>query len=366
MLCQLDAEVDDWALGDLPHVFGKIGKPAIGALVRLANGADRQDCIRAIAAEGLQRVAEYHAETRAEVVAHLAEMITKAAQSNIEFNTAVLVGLADLRAAEAAEAIERAFANDCLDIGMIGDWEDVRRKLGVEGLGLEMPKHPHNSIERFRRRMGIGIFSDQPIFKDGECMPDAEQAYYEQASHLFSKSNEAEQVIDRFGDLRWFRMFLEFGLHYRGEIVDEMMIGGVEDFVFEHIPRKISTEPEQAASIVWELTMFWEYLNRVFELPYAKSIIEWLKTDGMAARLEAALSDSTNFGLAKSMFMSGKNAGDDMTSEKGMAEFIAAYNRSLLSGTVSAPATNVSGRQRIGRNDPCPCGSGKKFKKCCR
>jgi uncharacterized protein YecA (UPF0149 family) len=22
-------------------------------------------------------------------------------------------------------------------------------------------------------------------------------------------------------------------------------------------------------------------------------------------------------------------------------------------------------RQKIGRNDPCPCGSGKKFKKCC-
>ena len=22
-------------------------------------------------------------------------------------------------------------------------------------------------------------------------------------------------------------------------------------------------------------------------------------------------------------------------------------------------------REKIGRNDPCPCGSGKKFKKCC-
>ncbi|MBO0798476.1 MAG: SEC-C domain-containing protein [Blastocatellia bacterium] len=22
-------------------------------------------------------------------------------------------------------------------------------------------------------------------------------------------------------------------------------------------------------------------------------------------------------------------------------------------------------KQKIGRNDPCPCGSGKKFKKCC-
>jgi uncharacterized protein YecA (UPF0149 family) len=25
----------------------------------------------------------------------------------------------------------------------------------------------------------------------------------------------------------------------------------------------------------------------------------------------------------------------------------------------------VSGRKKVGRNDPCPCGSGKKYKKCC-
>jgi hypothetical protein len=27
--------------------------------------------------------------------------------------------------------------------------------------------------------------------------------------------------------------------------------------------------------------------------------------------------------------------------------------------------SNDSGKKKIGRNDPCPCGSGKKFKKCC-
>ena len=28
-------------------------------------------------------------------------------------------------------------------------------------------------------------------------------------------------------------------------------------------------------------------------------------------------------------------------------------------------APKSEGKQRVGRNDPCPCGSGKKFKKCC-
>jgi uncharacterized protein YecA (UPF0149 family) len=34
----------------------------------------------------------------------------------------------------------------------------------------------------------------------------------------------------------------------------------------------------------------------------------------------------------------------------------------------SKPASNVidfASKQKVGRNEPCPCGSGKKYKKCC-
>ena len=30
-----------------------------------------------------------------------------------------------------------------------------------------------------------------------------------------------------------------------------------------------------------------------------------------------------------------------------------------------APATPIINKKNVNRNDPCPCGSGKKFKKCC-
>lgn len=29
------------------------------------------------------------------------------------------------------------------------------------------------------------------------------------------------------------------------------------------------------------------------------------------------------------------------------------------------PVEQAHGERAVGRNDPCPCGSGKKFKKCC-
>ena len=37
----------------------------------------------------------------------------------------------------------------------------------------------------------------------------------------------------------------------------------------------------------------------------------------------------------------------------------------LFGGKTETPEPSASGRKPVGRNDPCPCGSGKKFKKCC-
>ncbi|AKH19770.1 YchJ family protein [Sedimenticola thiotaurini] len=37
----------------------------------------------------------------------------------------------------------------------------------------------------------------------------------------------------------------------------------------------------------------------------------------------------------------------------------------FVEGELVPPATRVNSSPKIGRNDPCPCGSGKKYKKCC-
>ena len=37
-----------------------------------------------------------------------------------------------------------------------------------------------------------------------------------------------------------------------------------------------------------------------------------------------------------------------------------------LDGKVSQQTSAVTKEKEVGRNDPCPCGSGKKYKKCCK
>lgn len=79
-----------------------------------------------------------------------------------------------------------------------------------------------------------------------------------------------------------------------------------------------------------------------------------------------------------------RDGGED--DEEGLVEFIAQYRNEkgekvdhhelakfgreegkwvFLDGNPVAPKTYVRAEPRIGRNDPCPCGSGKKYKKCC-
>jgi uncharacterized protein YecA (UPF0149 family) len=43
------------------------------------------------------------------------------------------------------------------------------------------------------------------------------------------------------------------------------------------------------------------------------------------------------------------------------------YNsrRERTAPMILAPTQKQLVRKRIGRNDPCPCGSGRKFKRCC-
>jgi len=45
--------------------------------------------------------------------------------------------------------------------------------------------------------------------------------------------------------------------------------------------------------------------------------------------------------------------------EPDKAEDISDVERALVARQPKVPAT------KVGRNDPCPCGSGQKFKKCC-
>ncbi len=48
-----------------------------------------------------------------------------------------------------------------------------------------------------------------------------------------------------------------------------------------------------------------------------------------------------------------------------LGRYVAALRPAYLEAAADRPRPIVSVTSKIGRNDPCPCGSGQKYKKCC-
>ena len=54
-----------------------------------------------------------------------------------------------------------------------------------------------------------------------------------------------------------------------------------------------------------------------------------------------------------------------MDKEKKTIEEMQAEDRAAETGLEPAVAYRLPPSKKVGRNAPCPCGSGKKYKKCC-
>lgn len=196
----------------------------------------------------------------------------------------------------------------------------------------------------------------------------------------FEKSSEAEAFMAEFDtSLGWPVTYMDLAAQYFCATPATITPDETAEILFDIFPAEVSVEPDTAHGIVAELRAFWQFLKRTRSLEKADAMLEML-TDEDADCLESYLADSSNFGMAKSFVMMGMNAGFDMTDQDDMDRFMHAYNVNLLGELASddvddAMAISATPRQRavpirnesqrVGRNEPCPCGSGRKYKKCC-
>jgi hypothetical protein len=164
--------------------------------------------------------------------------------------------------------------------------------------------------------------------QDGEIDDERVAKYIDGLMQEFVASAEAQPVFDQYGDSGWPALMVEYAVNYLDKTPSKMLLADFNEIVFELFPCKVSTPPESAPSIVAELRAFWSFLGRQYGLANAPRIVASL-TDAAARRLERELANPANYGMAKSLFMGGIQAGFDMTTQDGINEFMNEYNSSL-------------------------------------
>lgn len=136
MMVEMDQRGDDWHLQEFPYALALIGPAALPAIVARLNDPASEEYVQVCLADSLEHLAEAHPELREQVVQHLAEKLARFEENSPTVNGFLVSYLLDLKATEAAETMERAYAAGAVDESICGGWEEVRTELGVEGMGL--------------------------------------------------------------------------------------------------------------------------------------------------------------------------------------------------------------------------------------
>jgi hypothetical protein len=130
---------------------------------------------------------------------------------------------------------------------------------------------------------------------------------------------------------------MDFAANYFGATIATLRPAELREIVFEIIPRKVSIEASEAQWIIEENRAFYAFLERELGLEQADGCLRVLGGDAVR-KLEAALSDPRNFGMAKSLVMAGHQAGFDMQSKKGIEAWMREVQTKPLPPSVRIPS----------------------------
>jgi uncharacterized protein YchJ len=183
----------------------------------------------------------------------------------------------------------------------------------------------------------------------------AKSKFFEQLTQ--DQKQESEFILETFS---------EYMYSYHGLSPQEWNAAGLEECCLETLPKKVSADEIYFQSIASVLCAFFAFAEEKNVLKNTSTLAKSVKA--IDRQIAENASNPKSWGPAKSLVMAAQESGVDVANQKEMNRFIALYNQRLLSeSTVAPPASKAEPvhNPKIGRNEPCPCGSGKKYKKCC-
>ena len=175
---------------------------------------------------------------------------------------------------------------------------------------------------------------DVQAFYEDELGQDEErfEAFRDALDERFYTSPEWVECSAAEGEEEgyWAGHFVHYSTLYLAVPLAKVDADDVDEILFDVFPRKISlTAPEETEEALDELIAFWHFLKREFGLENADTVLQALHSVDLQEFTEAMF-DPANFGMAKSFFMEGMQAGYDMTNQDEMNAFMKVYNARVL------------------------------------
>lgn len=207
----------------------------------------------------------------------------------------------------------------------------IRTHAGEIGVTLRAPYERVSGPYRPVHDLLAGLFD----LAQAEDMIDPEERgpLEDELLCRFEASPEARGV----SDVQACRFVMDFAADYFGETVVTLGPSELREIIFQIIPRKVGIDASEARWIIEDNRAFYAFLKRECDLAEADACLRVLGGNAVK-KLEAALSDSRNFGMAKSVILAGRDAGFDVDTEEGLEAWMRVAQGMPVPPSVGGPA----------------------------
>jgi uncharacterized protein len=351
-----------WFDEELHNVIAELGTPHLPWMLKNLSNEALDPLFRGGFAEAISTISKRDKSCHDTLKSELIQFLDNNVSSSRFLNAFVINILVEINATDAIESIRKAFEVGKVDITFNGDLEDLEIELGIRDK-RSTPKPNYNKIGSdvwidpstidFDNPIEVVDYFFQKYGNDNSILSASELDGFLAAiacsnkliapSHWLPEiwGNEEDSPCWE-SDAEFMQFFNAVMQLYNGNL-DELQSGRYTALFLEPI-----MEPQNAIVEEWcygfkRGMLLWEELS--------EHKMEKIRSLMIPIMLFSSDSSDTYSKLLSS---------DNIEDYKNLIEPNVVKIYRLLH-----QSTMVRSETKIGRNDPCPCGSGKKFKKCC-
>ncbi len=368
---------DDFALSELCLVFGMIGPAAIPALARRWQQPAQEQFVLVLAMDALTQVALQHPASRAQVLDVFRDYLAAPSAQQRTLNGLLVANLLDLQAVECIDAIREMYRRKVVDISCAGDIEDVEIELGLRD-ARETPKPDYSPRDEELADSGVVFDSDAIDASDSVDVLEKFLSYYANDSSIsgvseldgfFAALACAPQMIapSQWMAKIWggqsqmpewesedeFRVVVSALMNYYNQVMQYFYDGNFKPLFLE------GKKADGSESLIVE-----DWCEG-----FARGLSAWGEMPPSQMDKLISLIEPIRLFITAEGYAALKNMSDDEVrqQQRKITANVRRIHKAFFRPLPAKPPTRepVMAAQKAGRNDPCPCGSGKKFKKCC-
>ncbi len=351
----------------LPSALGRMGKTAMPALMQFVSDACLELSVRLLAIDALKFCGQFHRSLQATIASFLKQILDNHYDDDASLNAHLIAALVDLGVKQAASSIEEAYNRGTIDHSILGDMDDVEKELSLND---EKRSLVNSEFDHLQERM-----------LSAYLLGCNEKALSLTAIKglMFAVANSPVTVPPD----RWLTIALgaenpEFDSLEQGEeirhilfnllsLIETTITSGQEVLPEECLAEDVySTEFSRLKE--WSLgygqgsRFLMDTWTEVLKHP---RVTEMEESWSSCMILLNVWSNADSL-LEKAKRKNGPDVGKMLSAMPAVAREMAVMSHDIRKIWQQELIRPDSVRvDKVGRNDPCPCGSGRKFKKCC-